>query len=529
MRTRLRALSRVIVMTGVICLGGAQAWAQGPTIDTPDLGSPGAGTSPFGKTPGAGGSGPQGPPDSLLGGRAGPSSSKGVPTSISTPGMGIPSGLFSRQGVAATANNPSATIPVSGPLSVPPGEENPGPPDGMTLDQAIDRLIRDNLDLKSKFYEIPQAKADSLTASLRANPVFYADAQLVPYGQFTRASPGGQTQYDVNISYPLDLSRKRQARMASAVRAVKVTEAQYQDAVRQTIDNLYSAFVDVLQARRTIDFSEASLKGLEKAYQAMDDLVKNKEKKPSDLAKIRIQRSQATTQLRESREALRKAKQALATQLNIPPDEANAIEIQGTLKYQGYPIPPINEMIQIALDNRPDVIAYRLGLQRAKADVKLQQANRFQDVYVLAQPYTYQDNTPYGLKSPTSWAVGVTIPLPIYNRNQGNILRAKLNVQQTEVESASIERQAILDVQQAEREFIAAKAAVENIETSVLPDALMILKESEKLFPGEIPIIEYLTALQDYNENARAYLDSQVRLRRAMLDINTAVGQRIMP
>ena len=443
--------------------------------------------------------------------------------------MNMASSLFARQGIAPTANNPAATIPVSGPLSMPPTEENTGPPDGLTLDQAIERLIRENLDLRSKFFEIPQAKADILTASLRANPVFYADAQLVPYGQYTRERPGGQTQYDVNISYPLDVSGKRQARTASAVRATKVTEAQYQDAVRQTIDNLYSAYVDVLQARRTIAFSEAALRGLERAYVAMEELVKKGERKISELKKIGIQRNLAEQQLLESQEAYRKAKQALATQLNVAPDQAEAIELQGTLKYQGLSPPPLNEMIQIAMTSRPDIISYRLGVERAKSDVKLQYANRFQDVYVLAQPYTLQDNTPFGLKSPTSWALGVTVPLPVYNRNQGNIQRAKLNVTQTEVELSSIERQAIQDVQQAEREFIAAKAAVERMEKSVLPDALYILKEAERLYPGEIPIIDYLAALKDYNDSARDYLDSQVRLRRAMLDINTAVGQRILP
>lgn len=529
MSTRLRAIARMMVIAGVVYLGRAQARAQGPTIDTPDLRSPGGGSSPFGRTPGAGGAGPAGPPDSLLGGRPGPASAKGIPTSISTPGMNAASSLFAQQGVFPTANNPAATIPVSGPLSLPPTEENPGPPDGLTLDQAIDRLIKENLDLRSKFYEIPQAKADMLTASLRANPVFYADSQLIPYGQFTRERPGGQTQYDVNISYPLDLSRKRQARMASANRAERVTEAQYQDAVRQTIDNLYSAYVDVLQARRTIAFSEASLVGLTRAFKATDDLVKKGEKKLSDLAKIRIQRAQAEQQLLESQEAYRKAKQALATQLNVSPNQADSIELQGTLKYQGFTPPSLNEMIQIALTSRPDIIAYRLGVERAKSDVKLQYANRFQDVYVLAQPYTLQDNTPFGLKSPTSWAIGVTIPIPLYNRNQGNIQRAKLNVTQTQVELSSIERQAIQDVQQAEREFLAAKAAVERMEQSVLPDALLILQEAQKLFPGEIPIIDYLAALKDYNDNARTYLDGQVRLRRAMLDINTAVGQRILP
>ena len=102
--------------------------------------------------------------------------------------------------MAPTPDRAAATIPSAGSLSVPTTEEVPGPPDGLTLDQAIDRLIHENLDLRAKAFEIPQARADVLTASLRANPIFYADTQLVPYGQYTRDRPGGQTQYDVNIN-----------------------------------------------------------------------------------------------------------------------------------------------------------------------------------------------------------------------------------------------------------------------------------------------------------------------------------------
>ena len=529
MSTGFRASSRILVIVGAIGLAGARARAQGPTIDTSNVSSPGSGISPFGKSPGAGGTGPASAPDSLLGGRVGPAAPKGIPTSISTPGMTFGGNVTALQGVARTPNLPAATIPAAGPLSVPPTEEDPGPPEGMTLDQAIERLIRENLDLKSKFFEIPQAKADMLTASLRANPVFYADSQLIPYGQYTRSRPGGQTQYDINISYPLDLSRKRQARTASAIKATQVVEAQYQDAVRQTIDNLYSGYVDVLQARRTIAFTQAGLEGLTRSLKATEDLANRGEKKKSDVQRLRIQRNLAEQQLLESNEAFRKAKQALATQLNIPPDQADLIELHGTLKDQGLSPPSLNEMIQIALTSRPDVISFRLGVNRAKADVKLQYANRFSDVYVLYQPYTLQDNTPFGLKSPTSWALGVTVPLPIYNRNQGNIQRAKLNVSQTQVELSSVERQAIQDVQVAEREYLAAKASVERIETLVLPDATALLGEAQRLFPGEIQVLDYLAALKDYNDNARTYLDSQVRLRRAMLNINTVVGQRILP
>jgi cobalt-zinc-cadmium efflux system outer membrane protein len=529
MSTRFRAFVRIAMIAGVVTLGGSRAWAQGPTINTPSLGSPGGGGSLLGTAPGSGGAPAASPTSSLLGGRAGAGSAKGIQSSISSSAAIVMRSSFSQQGIAPTANNPSAKIPASGPLSLPPTEEDPGPEYGLTLDQAIERLIQENLDLKSKFYEIPQAKADILTASLRANPVFYADGQLVPYGQYTRTRPGGQTQYDVNISYPLDLSRKRQARTASAVRATKTIEAQYQDAVRQTIDNLYSAYVDVLQARRTIAFSKASLEGLKGALTATEDLFKRGEKKESDVRRIRIQVNQAETQLKDGMAAYSKAKQALATQINVPTEVADRIELRGTLKYADVTLPSIEEMMQIAMTNRPDVVAYRLGVERAKSDVKLQYANRFQDVYVLAQPYTFQDNTPFGLKSPTSWALGVTIPMPLYDRNQGNIQRSKMNVTQTEIELSSTERQALQDVRQAELEFVAAKTSVERIETTVLPDSTFILNEAKRLFPSEIAITDYLAALQEYNDGARAYLDAQVRFRRAMLDMNTAVGQRILP
>ena len=530
MISKRRGIPWALTVAGVLSLAGSRADAQGPTIDTPDVGSPGGGNSPFGRTPGAGGQGAPVGNDSLLGGRAGPTAPKGVPTSISNPNSGLGTSLFSRQGVAPTPDQAPATVPAAGALGFPPTEEDPGPADGLTLDEAISRLIRDNLDLKSKFYEIPQAKADILTANLRANPVFYADAQLVPYGQYTRTRPGGQTQYDVNISIPFDVSRKRHARTRSAVLATKVVEAQYQDAVRQSVDNVYSGYVDLLQARRTIAFSQAGLNGLNDALKATEDLLKGDEKKKSDVAKVRIQRAQAEQQLLESREAYRKAKIALALQLNIVPDQAEMIEPRGTLMNPVVTLPSTGELIQLALQNRPDIMSYRLGVKRAESDVKLQYANRYQDIYILAQPYTLQDNTPFGLKSPTSWALGVTVPLPIFNRNQGNIQRSKLNVTQTQVELGSVERQAINDVQVAEREYLTARASVERFESTILPDSKFVLDEVKRLYTGgEATVLEYLSSLKDYNDNARSYLDSLVRLRRAVLTINTAVGQRILP
>ena len=106
-----RGMPRVLVIVGMLALGTTSARAQGPTIDTPNFSSPGSGSSPFGRTPGAGGAGTQGAPDSLLGGRAGPTSAKGIPTSISTPGMITGFNPSALQGVATTPNLPRPRIP----------------------------------------------------------------------------------------------------------------------------------------------------------------------------------------------------------------------------------------------------------------------------------------------------------------------------------------------------------------------------------------------------------------------------------
>src|SRR4051812_4486199 len=231
----------------LFCLGSwaRQAAAQAPTIDTGTQAGPGANLPALGRGPGAdvptlgpspgGGGSPEGfgglatEPGSL-GGRPGPSSTR-APATITQPGGGL-FNLPPQTGITAPPPLPVAEVPIYGVLTEPGKKEDLGPPNGLTLDAAIDLLLRNNLDLRGQFFEIPMAQADVLTASLRSNPVFYADTQLIPYGQYTPDRPGGQTQYDVNISYPLDVSHKRQARTRSAVQARRVLEAQYQDAVR---------------------------------------------------------------------------------------------------------------------------------------------------------------------------------------------------------------------------------------------------------------------------------------------------------
>lgn len=520
------------ILAVLMLLIGSDAGAQGPSLEPESPSGVRLPSSSLGAMPGDSGIGQDGeaPADQpFLGGRPGVASPR-VPLGVTMPGP-APTGQPDL-GIGAPTVLPLTDVPVYGTLGLPTAVEDEGPADGLTLDRAIEGFVRGNLDLRAKAFEISQAQADILTAGLRANPIFYADAQLVPYGSFDEdRRPGGQTQYDINITHPFDVSGKRKARVQVAAQAKRVIEAQFQDYVRLQIDNLYRAFVDVLAARETVRFARASVEGLDEYVRVTDELLKvGGVRTRADLNRVRIQRDAAEIGFRDAEELYLRSKRNLATLLNFPPGGEQSLDVRGSIR-PNLPAPPTAEqLVPLALSTRPDLIAFRLGLRRATADVRLQRANRFADVYVLAQPYTFQNNEPLGLKSAHSWALGVTVPLPIYNRNQGNIARAQLNVTQTQIELANQERAVVTEVTNAEREYAITRYAIERIEQDLIPSAVQVLADTERLYRGgEVDVVALLVARQNYNEVARQYRDTAVRHRRSMLTLNTVMGQRIMP
>ncbi|AMV36093.1 TolC family protein [Planctomyces sp. SH-PL62] len=421
-------------------------------------------------------------------------------------------------------------MPAYGALDLPAADVPVGPETGLSLDDAVNLLLQQNLDLLALKYEVPMAEADVLTAGLRANPIFYADAQLVPYGSFNRERPGGQTQYDINITHPLDVNRKRQARLQVAEVAKRAVEAQLQDAVRRLIDNLYTAFIDVAAATLTREYSLKYQEGIDRLLSINEDLLDKQQIAEDPVFALRAQSEVARLQVREASQAVVRTTRSLAQVLNIPRDQALSIEIHDKLRDER-PLPMAEaELIAVAMERRPDLAAQRLGVMRSHADVRLAERSRLSDFYLLYQPYTFQDNTPDGLKPARSWAVGLTAPLPVYNRNQGNIARARFNVDQTRIELARLERQVQDEVAEIAHEFELSRQAMLESERQILPAARRVRDAAYRRWQGgETNIVEFLNAQRDFNERVRGYRDAIVRHRRDALDVNSAVGARILP
>src|SRR5262249_49177575 len=133
-------------------------------------------------------------------------------------------------------------------------------------------------------------------------------------------------------------------------------------------------------------------------------------------------------------------------------------------------------------------------------------------------------------ESVPAWALGITVPLPVYNRNQGNIERARINVYQSQVQLARTERLVITEVQQAVSEYRVSGQLVESIRDQILPSLEKAIAAREELFrEGDVNVYAYLDQRRKYNDTAKAYLDSLVRHRKSMHMLNVAVGRLVLP
>lgn len=444
----------------------------------------------------------------------------------------IPSEPISSQTPGPARFAPPPTVapmptPIFGPLEIPATVEE-GPPGGLTLDQAIERLIEANPDLRTRFHELSKSRADIVTAGLRNNPFLFGAVGAIPYSSYSPQRPGG-VNYEVTVIQPWDVNQKRKVRIEVAQSAKDVLECLYQDAVRLEIDNLYTLFLDVLTAREALRQQQIGLAGLDE-FVKQTRLLKGSRTSEIALWRALAQRNAAVLGVKRTAIALNNARQALGVMLNLPPAQTNCLELRGTVAGFDVELPPCDQLTQMAVMARPDLNAYRLGVRRAQTEVKMARADRIADAFILWTPWSLQDNSAIGGQNANSWSLSALVTLPVFNRNQGNIARAQYTVSQALIEMQGRERQIVSEVQRAYAELTSARGEVQNYRSEILPLARRVRDEGLKsLKLGSINTLQYLEAQKEYNEFVRQYLEALIRHRRAALHLNTVLGQRVVP
>jgi cobalt-zinc-cadmium efflux system outer membrane protein len=408
------------------------------------------------------------------------------------------------------------TVP-PGPLGLPKDEAFPPEP-GMTLDQAIERLFKENLELRAAHDEIDMAEADIEAAGQPPLASFVINVEIDGIRARTARA------HQVLPSRWFDTLVARAAR--------RVLEAQYQDAVRLQLDNLYDAAVDVNVAEHRVAFARSVLQGSESLFKATEKMQKAGTVEASDMAQVKAEREFAAIALGAAETDLKKTRLVLGNLLNLPDLEGERLRVRNDrpeVAGPGPEPPSAEELIRRALRHRPDLLAHRLGVERAQADW----------LKALVEPLCQMNFSPWleqrDPRGPMQAAIapecglGVVIALPATIRNRGALKRAEINVRQARTQLAKVERDVILDVRKARLEYEQARSAVDHLRKEIEPAARTQRDQCfQQFLRGEASLAEYLEAQRKYNERVKEYLDLTIRLRRNTLAINTAVGERIL-
>jgi cobalt-zinc-cadmium efflux system outer membrane protein len=391
-----------------------------------------------------------------------------------------------------------------------------------TWEQIHDLFIRSNPTLRAQEQSIVSNRAAEVTAGLRPNPTFQNDTTSATFGIYQEFEIGG----------------KRSARLGSARLATRISETDSADTRRTLTLNLRQAFVSALQAKSDLEFARDNLATYQKTVDIDNDMFQHGEISRADFLRIQLQMLQFQTDLDDAALEMRTAKAALRGLLgpnNLPQD----FEVEGDLKAVPFD-KDLADLEKLAIENRPDLKSAEAGRDKAVADLRLAKANAWPDP-TIGVSYLHTGNEipgpgwfqPFYPKANSSNAMGLgiaSIPIPIFNRNQGEIARAQSEEVRSQLLTDAARTQVIQDVESAYAAFTSTRDRLRLYEQTYLGFAKESLDIEEFSFhKGGASILDFLDAQRTYRATQLAYRQELASYLNALAQLQTAAGVDVTP
>ena len=432
--------------------------------------------------------------------------------------------LFSCPACPQPPKPPQPTPQASGASQLPslpqPSSGQQSPSVVITIDRAIDLARKNNPALLAAVTLIEQSKAQEITANLRPNPVLSWDAQFLPIfdpSLFSSTYIDETAQFDLGVGYLFERGKKRQHRLEAARDVTAVTESQVADAQRTLIGNVAQQFVAALLAKSNLEFAQQLLESFRHTVGISEEQYKAGAISKADYLKIRLQTLQFETDVSSARiakvQALASLRQSLGFD-SVPRD----YDVAGSLVYGRLPV-ELDNLQAKALSSRPDLQAAQRGITSASSQLALARANRKQDLSATFD-YTHVNASNLG-------AFFFNIPLPIFNRNQGEIARTQYAVTQSQFQERAAEQQVLTDVKNAYEALRNSEDVVKLYEKGYLDQAKESLDIAQFSYQhGAASLLDFLDAERSYRSAEFSYRQALATYMNALEQLRLAVGSR---
>jgi len=396
-----------------------------------------------------------------------------------------------------------------------------------TWEQIRDKFEGSNPTLLADKLNIDEAKAEEITANLRPNPAFNLTVdgtQIAPHNGVWQPFAG--TFESPGISYLHERRHKRELRLESARKGTQITEFSHSDLERTMLFALRGAFVSILQAKAVVQLAKDNLAYYDHVLEISRDRFGAGDIAQIDLDRLELQRVQYESDLQTAEVNLRTAKIQLLTLLNdrTPIEQ---FDVTGSYDFNEQLLPR-DEFRKIALDTRPDLKAAVEAVDKAQTDHKLAVANGSTDPTFGAW-YTHNasTNNPDAINT---LGVSISVPLRVFDRNQGEKLRTQLDIARNQRLRDAAEAQVLSDVDSGYATLDSTLILLRPYKAKYLDQSVRVRDTVFFSYQhGGASLLDFLNAQADYRSVQLNYVNLVGSYLTAAAQLNMAVGREVVP
>jgi cobalt-zinc-cadmium efflux system outer membrane protein len=393
--------------------------------------------------------------------------------------------------------------------------QTPQPP--LTLQQALDIARTRNPNLLSGQQHVIATKANEVTAGLRQNPSFTLSGTDV---SLPANNPSSPYTYVGNVNRLFERGEKRRWRLDIAHATTDVTQSQYKDSERQTALAVKQAFTQMLAAKAALAIADENLQGYRKTVDLSKARLDAGDISATDFERIDLQLAEFESDYDNAKLNVVQSSDQLQLLLGID-KPADTFDITGTLDPPTITA-PLTQIEQEALQSRPDYLAAEQSVRLADSNIKLADADGTTDPTVGGE---YERVGTYN-----SAGFQVSIPLRLFDRNQGEKQRTRYEAQSSRFAETAARNQVVNDVDQAWAGYETAMGMAKRYHGHYLQEATRVRDNLEFSYRhGGTTLLDYLDALRDYRQTNLDALNANTQVWLALHQLSFAAATEIVP
>ena len=377
----------------------------------------------------------------------------------------------------------------------------------LTLSAAIDLALTSNPELSAATNELRAVEGVVIQAGILPNPEISTSVEDTQ-NKATRTTT-------IQLSQRIELGGKRSARIASAERRRDVAAA---DLAAKRLDiraTVIGAFFDVLVAQERIQQAEDLLGLAQRASQAASRRVTAGKISPVEETKARVAEASARVELNQAQRELVSARKRLAASWGSSTPRFEQVEGRTDL------LPPVRSAEEITrrLNASPALLRARHEADRFSAIADLERSRRIPDVTVSLGTKKAEE------LGRNQTIVGISIPFPIFDRNQGNVLEAQRRADKARDELSATEVRLSTEVAQNEERLKALVVEAQTLQSEIMPGARSAYDAASKGFElGKFSFLEVLDAQRTFFQARAQYLRSLSDAHRTAAELERVLG-----